>query len=54
MWIRLDSMSKDLCQETTLAPKQVKLGARALVLVVMDLNYESSEMVGSRKKEIRT
>lgn len=54
LWIRLDSMKRNLCEETNPAPKQVKGGATALVLKVMDLNQESSEIVGSREKEIRS
>lgn len=53
LWIRLDSMKKNLRERTSPALKQVKGGATALVLMVMDLNQESSEIVGSRKKEIR-
>lgn len=45
-------MSKDLCGEKTFASKQVKEGATALVLMVMDLNQERSEVMG-RRKEIR-
>lgn len=38
-------------EEKTLAPKQVKGRTTALILMVMDLNQESSEMLGTRRNQ---